>query len=82
MYANCLIVALIQKIKNPRIKLYFIKSKANFHGNFHVMWKNQYNQNFHFTRDKGYNVRCEWLFRGHIEELYPGTIEKLKGCAT
>lgn len=70
MYANCLIIALIQKIKNPRIKLYLVKG--------HVMWKDQYNKAFHFTRDKGYDVKCEWLFKGHIEELYPGTIEKLK----
>jgi hypothetical protein len=79
MYANCLIMALLQKIKDPRTKLYFIRPKINPGGHCHTMWKNQWGQNFHFTCDGSLHGMRILLFKGFVEELKPGTIEQFKG---
>lgn len=77
MYGNCLLIALINKIKYSNT-MYITKSRLN-PNKIHIMWKDKDGRNFHFTRDKDYNVKCEWWFKGHIEELQKGTIEKLNG---
>jgi len=77
MYGNCLFIALINKIKYGNT-MYLIKPKLNTK-KYHIMWKDKDGRNYHFTRNKDYNVWCEWWFKGHIEELHMGTIEKCKG---
>lgn len=57
MYSNCFIIALLKKLKSPSNKIYIIKPKSNSHGDFHIMWKDKNNKVFHFTRDKGYDVK-------------------------
>lgn len=76
MYANCLIIALLHKIRHPTNKLYAIKPSNNPHGHFHIIWIDKDNRSFHFTRNKNYNVKCEWWFKGHIEELHLGQLKK------
>lgn len=79
MYGNCLLYALIEKIKHPQNEIYIIGPKHRLIRDCHYVWKTNKGQVLHFTRKNGTDALCEYWFQGDIQKLNSNMIEEFKG---